>query len=115
MKSVLVIEDNLALRENTIELLELDGYKVFDAKNGKAGFKQAINNHPDVILCDVMMPELDGVGFLRLIKKDKTTCNIPLIFFSAGSMPDDIRKYLNQESDGYLRKPFTDEELQGVI
>lgn len=115
MKSILVIEDNAALRENTVELLELAGYKVLEAKNGKTGLEQALNNPPDVILCDIMMPELDGAGFLKLIKKEKTTSNIPVIFFSAGSMPHEIQKNLDKESDGFLRKPFTNEELQRAI
>ena len=115
MKTILVIEDNAEVRENTAELLELDGYRVITAINGKTGFSQALTDHPDVILCDVMMPETDGVGFLKLIKAEKSTCNIPLIFFSAGSAPLAVRRGLEQGGDEYLQKPFTHEELLGAV
>ena len=115
MKSVLVIEDNLELRENTAELLELAGYNVFTAENGKTGFEQALYNHPDVIVCDIMMPVWDGNFFLQQIKKEDSTKEIPLVFFSAGSAPLYIRKDIEAGGSKYLNKPFTGDELLNAI
>jgi len=115
MKLILVIEDNVEVRENTAELLELSGYKVVTANNGKAGFEKTKTNRPDVIICDVLMPETDGLGFLRLAKSDRKTSKIPLIFFSAGSAPPAVRKNIEQGADVYLRKPFTDDDLLGAV
>ena len=111
MRSVLVIEDNLEIRENTAELLELSGYNVHTAHNGQEGFEEVQNYHPDVIICDIMMPGTDGLGFLKLIKNETNTSKIPLIFFSADSAPTSVRKSIELGSDEYLRKPFTEEEL----
>jgi CheY-like chemotaxis protein len=111
MKLILVIEDNIEVRENTAELLELSGYSVITANNGKVGFEKTVSRKPDVVICDVMMPETDGLGFFRLVKSKKATSNIPLIFFSAGSAPASVRKNIEQGADVYLRKPFTQEDL----
>ena len=115
MKLVLVIEDNRFIRENTAELLELAGYKVEVARNGQEGFRQTIQHHPDLILCDALMPETDGMGFLKLIKEENSTHQIPLIFFSAGSTPAAVRKGLEQGGNAYLPKPFTSEELLSTV
>ena len=115
MKLILVIEDNTEVRENTAELLELSGYKVVTANNGKVGFEKTISIRPDVIICDVMMPETDGLGFLRLAKSNKATSAIPLIFFSAGSAPVSVRKNIELGADVYLRKPFTQEDLLNAV
>ncbi|MCW5907495.1 MAG: response regulator [Chitinophagales bacterium] len=115
MQSILVIEDNAAIRENTAELLELSGYKVLTEPNGSTGFTTAKATHPDVIICDIMMPETDGLRFLKLIKSDYTTANIPLIFFSAGSAPAGVKKKIEPGADIYLSKPFTDEDLLSAV
>ena len=115
MKSVLVIEDNLELRENTTELLELAGYKVFTADDGKLGFEQALRYHPDVIVCDIMMPVWDGSFFLKQIKNESSTKKIPLVFFSAGSAPPYIRKDIEAGGSKYLNKPFTGDELLNAV
>ena len=115
MKTILVIEDNWEMRENTAELLSLAGYNVLSAPNGKIGYEKALEDTPDVILCDIMMPEIDGLSFLKLMRSNKSTNNIPLIFFSAGSAPATIRKDLAQYNYVYLAKPFTNEELLSVV
>ena len=80
MKSILVIEDNFDVRENIAEILELANYRVLTAENGKQGIEQAKRINPDLIICDVMMPELDGYGVLHLLSKDDKTASIPFIF-----------------------------------
>ena len=115
MKKILVIEDNTEIRENTVEMLELNDYKVFSAKNGNIGFQLAKKNKPDVILCDMMMPDTDGRQFLQLAKNHPTIREIPLIFFSAGSPLPDIKKKLIKEADDFLEKPFAEEDLLHAI
>lgn len=115
MNTILVIEDNLELRENTAELLELNGYKVITAINGKSGFELAKKNRPDVVICDLMMPDTDGLGFLQLVKADSTLEDIPMIFFSAGSAPPALSKFVLYDHTYYLRKPFTKEELYEAV
>ena len=83
MKTVLLIEDDVILRENTAELLELSNYKVLKASNGKTGLSLAKEHQPDIIICDIMMPELDGYGVIEKLSKSKTTKYIPFIFLSA--------------------------------
>ena len=115
MKTVLIIEDNLELRENTAELLEFEGYQVVTAKNGKQGYKMVKDNPPDLIVCDVLMAESDGLSFLKMLKADQATADLPLIFFSAGSAPNSIIKGIEQGADEYLSKPFTDIELLTAV
>jgi len=111
MKRILLIEDDTILRENTAELLELSGYKVMTASNGKVGVKLAKTKSPDIIVCDIMMPELDGYGALNVLSKNKTTRFIPFIFLSAKTENQDIRKGMNLGADDYITKPFTEEDL----
>ncbi|WP_018616427.1 response regulator [Segetibacter koreensis] len=111
MEKILIIEDNAEIRENTEELLLLNNYTVLVAENGRAGFELAKSYQPDLILCDMMMPETDGSFFLKLAKEDDTVRNIPLIFFSAGSFCPEVQRNLIKGANEYLQKPFTKEEL----
>src|SRR5687768_721251 len=115
LKKILIIEDNADIRENTAEMLELSNYKVLVAENGSIGFRMAQQHEPDIILCDIMMPESDGRWFLKLAKADEIVRTIPLIFFSAGSIPPDERALLLKQADSYLPKPFTENELLDAI
>lgn len=115
MKKILIIEDNTAIRENTAELLELNRFSVLTAENGQAGFELAKISVPDIILCDMMMPDTDGRQFLKLVKEDVITANIPLVFFSAGSLAPEIQEQLVTGKDGYLKKPFTEEGLLDAV
>ena len=115
MKTILVIEDNTEIRENTVEMLELNDYTVFSAKNGNIGFQLAKKHQPDLILCDMMMPDTDGREFLHLAKNHPAIRKIPLIFFSAGSPLPDIKKKLIKEADDFLEKPFSEEDLLHAI
>ena len=115
MKTILLIEDNLEMRENTAEILELASYGVVTAKNGKEGIKLAINSHPDLIICDIMMPELDGYGVFHLLSKDNATSSIPFIFLTAKAEKTDFRKGMSMGADDYLTKPFDDLELLTAV
>lgn len=114
-KTILLIEDDIALRENTAELLELSDYKVFTAPNGKIGIEKAIEIQPDVIVCDIMMPEIDGYGVLESLSSNDKTSHIPFIFLSAKTEHKEVRKGMNMGADDYLTKPFYEEELISAI
>lgn len=115
MKKILVIEDNLEVRENVCEILELDGYDVISAENGKKGVQLSYEHTPDLILCDVMMPELDGFGVLKILSKNESTKNIPFIFLTAKAENTDFRKGMGLGADDYLTKPFDDTQLLEAI
>jgi len=115
MKSILVIDDNPDIRDNTAEILELAGYKTFTAENGKRGVEVAIKEIPDVIVCDIMMPELDGYGVLHLLRKNESTVNIPFVFLTAKTERSDFRKGMEMGADDYITKPFEDIELLNAI
>jgi CRP/FNR family transcriptional regulator, polysaccharide utilization system transcription regulator len=115
MKTVLLIEDNREMRENTTEILELAGHKVITAENGKIGVDLAVKHMPDIIVCDVMMPELDGYGVLHILSKNSKTSGIPFIFLTAKAEKDDFRKGMNLGADDYITKPFNDVELLDAI
>ncbi|HVT86736.1 MAG TPA: response regulator [Chitinophagaceae bacterium] len=115
MKSVLVIDDNPDIRDNTAEILDLAGYKTFTAENGKRGVDLAVKEKPDVIVCDIMMPELDGYGVLHLLRKNPETLNIPFIFLTAKTERSDFRKGMEMGADDYITKPFEDIELLNAI
>ena len=115
MKTILLIEDNFEMRENTGEILELAKYKVLTAQNGKEGVKLAQTESPDLIICDIMMPELDGYGVLHVLGKENATANIPFIFLTAKAEKQDYRKGMGMGADDYLTKPFDDMELLNAI
>jgi len=115
MKKVLLIEDDLSLRENTAEILELSGYEVIMAPNGIVGVERAKAYLPDVIVCDIMMPELDGYGVLEQLYADEKTKYIPFIFLSAKTERAEIRMGMDMGADDYLTKPFEEEELLSAI
>ncbi|MGZ8518332.1 MAG: response regulator, partial [Chitinophagaceae bacterium] len=115
MKSVLVIDDNTDIRENTAEILDMAGYKTFTAENGKKGVELAIKEKPDLIVCDIMMPELDGYGVLHLLRKNPETQSIPFIFLTAKTERTDLRKGMEMGADDYITKPFEDIELLNAI
>ena len=114
-KKVLIIEDNDDIREGIAEVLNLAGYETYTAKNGKIGVELATKNLPDIILCDIMMPELDGYGVLYLLQKNIKTAAIPFIFMTAKAERADMRKGMEMGADDYLTKPFDDLELFNAI
>lgn len=115
MKKILLIEDNKEMRENTAEILELASYNVITAINGKIGVETAIKEIPDLIICDIMMPELDGYGVLYLLSKNIRTAGIPFIFLTAKAEKSDLRKGMSMGADDYLTKPFEEMELLNAI
>lgn len=115
MKKILVIEDNQDVRENLLEILTLSDYEAIGAENGKIGVDKALTLHPDLILCDVMMPELDGFGVLHILSKNPKTSAIPFVFLTAKTEMADLRKGMNLGADDYIMKPFDDVELLEAI
>jgi CRP-like cAMP-binding protein/CheY-like chemotaxis protein len=115
MKKIILIEDNVEMRENTAEILELSNYKVFSAPNGKEGVKLVHKEKPDLIICDIMMPELDGYGVLHMLSKNPDTAVIPFIFLTAKAEKADYRKGMSMGADDYLTKPFDDMELLSAV
>lgn len=113
--SILIIEDNPEVRENLSEILELYGYDIREAPNGMEGVKAAKSFPPDIILCDVMMPELDGYGVLDILAGDPVTAGIPFVFITARTEKEDIRRGMNLGADDYITKPFYKDELLSVI
>jgi len=115
MKKILVIEDNKDILENTAELLQLSHYQVLIASNGKEGVEQAIKNKPDLILCDIMMPGLDGYGVLHMLQNNPELQHIPFIFLTAKTEPSEIRKGMSLGADDFITKPFDTADLLKTI
>ena len=111
----MIIEDNEDIRSNTAEILELSNYKVTVAENGKAGVSKALENLPDLVICDIMMPELDGYGVLHALQRNDATKNIPFIFLTAKTERNDMRKAMDLGADDYLTKPFDGTELLNAV
>lgn len=115
MKKILIIEDDAHVRNNLAEILELSDYEAITAENGKTGVERAIKEQPDLILCDIMMPELDGYGTLNILSKNAKTAGIPFIYLTAKAEKDDFRKGMSLGADDYITKPFDDVMLLQTI
>jgi CheY-like chemotaxis protein len=115
MKTILVIENDSTLRENICDFLKAEGYNVLSADDGLTGLQQAMSNLPDLILCDIMMPGMNGYDFYITLQQIKSTSVIPLIFAAAQSEIEDFRAGMNQGVDDYIAKPFNYKELIASI
>lgn len=115
MKKILIIEDDKVMRENTAEILEFSQYEVRTAENGKIGVNIAKEYNPDLIVCDIMMPELDGFGVIHILAKDPKTAAIPFVFLTAKAEKTDRRRGMELGADDYLTKPFEDTDLLNAI
>jgi DNA-binding response OmpR family regulator len=115
MQHILIIEDNKDVRENTAEILELAGYKVTTATDGKKGVEQVNKQRPDLIICDIMMPVLDGYGVLHMLGRNEDTASIPFIFLTAKTERAEVRKGMEMGADDYITKPFDKIELLNAI
>jgi CRP-like cAMP-binding protein/ActR/RegA family two-component response regulator len=112
---ILVIDDNREIRENIAEILELAGYESLTAPDGKKGIEMAISDKPSIIICDIMMPELDGYGVLHLLQRNPEVRNTPFIFLTAKTERSDFRKGMEMGADDYITKPFEEIELLNAV
>jgi len=115
MKKILVIEDNKDILENIAEILELSNYDTVTALNGKTGVEQALKTKPDLILCDIMMPELDGYGVLHMVQQNPDLEQTPFIFLTAKTEQSEVRKGMSLGADDYITKPFDPTDLLNTI
>jgi DNA-binding response OmpR family regulator len=115
MKKILVIEDEQIIRENILKLLKAEGFDVTGAENGSQGLYAAVSNVPDVIICDVMMPELDGYGVLVALRSNPVTATVPFVFLTGKAERSEMRQGMELGADDYLTKPFSKAELVGAI
>lgn len=115
MKKILIIEDQASMRKNIAFILEMEGFKTSSAANGKEGIACAKDEKPDLILCDVMMPEVDGYGVLQALRQDPGFATTPFIFLTAKSDRNDVRTGMNLGADDYLTKPIVHEELMAAV
>ncbi|WP_139955905.1 response regulator transcription factor [Flavicella sediminum] len=115
MKKILIIEDDTILRENTAEFIRANNFEVFVAKDGLEGVQKTLRHLPDLIICDISMPNMNGYDFYKTIKQIKATYTIPLVFFSARTEKEDIRAGMQLGADDYITKPFDLHEVLKVI
>jgi CheY-like chemotaxis protein len=115
MTKILVIEDEESVRENILELLDAEGFDAIAAKNGRIGLFLAKAELPDLILCDVRMPELDGYGVITGLRADTTTAAIPFVFLTAKAAKTDFSQGLDLGANAYITKPFTLVQLLDTI
>lgn len=114
-ETILVIEDNIEMCENIVDILKLENYEVLKSNNGKEGVQLALSHKPDLILCDIMMPDLDGYGVLHILGRNKSSSDTPFIFLTAKSEKADFRKGMGLGADDYLVKPFDGMELLETV
>ena len=115
MKKIVIIDDEIKLREAIVELFSFIGYQIIEAHDGLDGFDQVQLHRPDLIICDVMMPKLDGFGVLNILGKRPDTSGIPFVFLTAKAEIADFRRGMNLGADDYVTKPFYKDELLSVI
>jgi DNA-binding response OmpR family regulator len=112
---ILVIEDQAKIRDNILETLEMEGYRIHGARNGMTGVQLARAHHPDLIICDIMMPGMDGYTVLMELQNDPATTTIPFIFLTARADRESQRQGMELGADDYLTKPFTRAELLAAV
>ena len=115
MCKILVVEDTLEIRDEICDILKMEGYSVFQAENGKKGIEVALKEQPDLIISDILMPELDGFEMFKALQKNKKTASIPLIFLSAKSEKENIRNGMNLGAEDYLTKPINVNDLVNAV
>ncbi|MEY3366999.1 MAG: hypothetical protein RI973_154 [Bacteroidota bacterium] len=114
-KSILFVEDNLEILENTLEILELNGFRAIGAYNGVEGMELAIKHRPDLVISDIQIPKMDGYGLLEKLRQHPQTARIPFIFLSASAQREDIEKGRISGADAYLVKPVSADDLLSAI
>lgn len=114
-KKILIIEDQAPMRRNLALMLQMEGYAACMAENGRVGIETARQEHPDLILCDVMMPEMDGYAVIQALREDEAFANTPFIFLTAKSDRSDVRVGMNFGADDYLTKPVVRDDLLSAV
>ncbi|MGY6215378.1 response regulator [Methylolobus aquaticus] len=115
MKKILLVENDPALRKLTSQLLRLEGYEVLEAENGRAGLDLVADGQPDLVLCDLLMPELDGRQVLRALRRDPQFASLPLVFLTASAAAADREACLAEGAAGFVTKPFEQTTLLALI
>lgn len=115
IKTVLLIEDDQWIRENTSDLLQLEGYRVVTAPDGREGLEAARRDLPDLVLCDISMPHINGYQLLKIFLEDRALAPIPFVFFTASSEKIHIQRGLHMGARDYIVKPFTVDTLKDTI
>jgi DNA-binding NarL/FixJ family response regulator len=115
VKRILVIDDDARLREHYIEILRLEGYQVVEARNGREGVECARREPPDLVLCDITMPEMNGHRVLETLRGEPRTAHVPFVFLTGWNEREDIRTGMNLGADDYLTKPVVPDELAAAI
>lgn len=115
MTKILVIEDEAPIRDKIVTVLTYENYEVIDAPNGREGVVSARANRPDLIICDVLMPDMNGYGALAALRDDPDTSAIPVIFLTAAASRADMRRGMELGADDYITKPYTVEELLAAV
>ena len=115
MAKVLVIEDEAQTREIFLDCLEAEGFMALEANNGRIGVEKALAHSPDLVVCDILLPELNGYGVLKTLRQEPTTATIPFIFLTGKATKAELRKGMQSGADDYLTKPSTAEELLNAI
>src|SRR3954468_12689358 len=115
MKRILVIDDDTKLRQQCAEVLRLEGYEVFEARNGREGVERARKDTPDLVLCDITMPEMNGHRVLEALRAEPRTAHLPFVFLTGWSEQEDVRTGMNLGADDYLVKPMMPAELAAAV
>jgi DNA-binding NarL/FixJ family response regulator len=115
VKRILVIDDDARLREHYTEILRLEGYEVVEARNGREGVERARREPPDLVLCDITMPEMNGHRVLETLRGEPRTAHVPFVFLTGWSEREDVRTGMNLGADDYLTKPVVPDELAATI
>jgi DNA-binding NarL/FixJ family response regulator len=115
VKRILVIDDDAKLRRQFVELLRLEGYTVAEARNGREGVEQARQDVPDLVLCDITMPEMNGHRVLETLRAESRTAHVPFIFLTGWNEPADVRTGMNLGADDYLTKPMMPDDLTAAV
>ena len=115
MPKILVIEDDENIRESLVELLEMKSYVLLSADNGIQGLEKAKSEKPDLILCDVMMPGLNGYEVIEAVRRTAELSRVPFVFLSAKAMENDVERGIKLGANIYLTKPFRAQELFSVV
>lgn len=115
VKQILVIDDDAKLRQHYVELLRLEGYRVSEARNGREGVERARTEVPDLVLCDITMPEMNGHRVLETLRSEPRTAHLPFVFLTGWSEQEDVRTGMNLGADDYLTKPIVPDELAAAV